>query len=60
LLGVIVAVPTAVMIKEALEIVRSVAQDDEPPSLFSEETSTTESPEAVENETRGSQIVKSH
>lgn len=55
LLGVIVAVPTAVMIKEALEIVRSVAQDDEPPSLFSEETST-----AVENETHGSQIVKSH
>jgi predicted PurR-regulated permease PerM len=41
LLGVIVAVPTAVMIKEALIIVRSPEQEDEPP-LPPEETDTTQ------------------
>ena len=41
LLGVIVAVPTAVMIKEALIIVRSPEQEDDPPPP-PEETDTTQ------------------
>jgi predicted PurR-regulated permease PerM len=60
LLGVIVAVPTAVMIKEALTIVRSTANGSKP-HLSPEETSQThpDSETAIEEQSEETEIVKS-
>ncbi|AFY75799.1 MAG: AI-2E family transporter [Hydrococcus sp. C42_A2020_068] len=60
LLGVIVAVPTAVMIKEALTIVRSTANGSQP-HLSREEISQThpDSETAIEEQSEETEIVKS-
>lgn len=60
LLGVIVAVPTAVMIKEALEVVRSITSVDDSKQNASQEPQTEPSYPQPKEESEETETMKSH